>query len=88
MRFMLKRGRIIYSTKKLKIVAWVNDLMVNNPSMTIPTINCFPVMAIPTKTYTPRNDNEFKMDTDSATIGIDNICSLCISHIAEDLSVN
>ena len=41
-------------------------------------------MAMPTKTSTPRNDNEFKMDTDSATIGIDNRCSLCILHIAED----
>ena len=40
-------------------------------------------MAIPTKTSTPRNHNVFKMDNDSATIGIDNRCSLWISHIAE-----
>ena len=81
---MLKRRRIRYRTKKLKIGAWVNDLMVKNPSMTIPPINCFPVMAMPTKTSTPRNDNVFKIDTDSETIGIDNRCSLCISQIAED----
>ena len=84
MRCMLKRGRLKYRTKKLKIGAWVNELMVKNPSMTIPPINCFPVMVIPTKTSTPRNDNVFKMYTDSATIGIDNMCSLCISQIAED----
>ena len=84
MRCMLQKGRIRYRTKKLKIGAWVNDLMVNNPLMTIPPIKCFPVMAMPTKTPTPRNYNEFKMDTDSATIGIDNRCFLCISHIAED----
>ena len=41
-------------------------------------------MAMPTKTSTPSNDNLFKMDTESAKIGIDNRCSLCISHIAED----
>ena len=81
MRCMLKGGRIRFRTKKLKIGAWVNDLMVNNPLMTIPPINWFPVMAMPTKTYTPRNDNKFKMDTDSATKGIDNRCSLWISHI-------
>ena len=52
--------------------------------MTIPPINCFPVMEMPTKTSTPSNDNVFKMDTDSVTIGIYNRCSLCISHIAED----
>ena len=83
MRCMLKKGRLKFRTKKLKIGAWVNDLM-KNPSMTIPPINCFPVTAMPTKTSTPRNDNVFQMDTDSATIGIDNRCSLCISHIAED----
>ena len=38
---------------------------------------------MPTKTSTHRNDNVFKMYTDSSTIGIDNICSLCISHITE-----
>ena len=81
---MLKRGRLRYRSKKLKIRDWVNDLMVTNPSMKIPPIKYFPVMAMPTKTSTPRNDNVFKMDTDSATIGIDNRCSLCISHIAED----
>ena len=81
---MLKRGRLRYRTKNLKIGAYVNDLMVTNPLMKIHPIKCFPVMSIPTKTSTPRNDNVFKMDTDSATIGIDNRCSLCISHIAED----
>ena len=84
MRCKLKRGRLRYMTKKLKIGAWVNDLMVTNPSMIIPPINLFPVMVMPTKNYTPRNDNVFKMDTESATTGIDNRCSLCISHIAED----
>ena len=73
---MLKRGRIRYRTKKLKIGAWVNDLVANNPLMTILPIKCFPVMAIPTKNPTPRNDDGFKMDTDSATIGIYNRCSL------------
>ena len=62
----------------------MNDLMVNNPSMKIPLINCFDVMAMPTKNYTQRNDNKFKMNTDSATIGIDNRCSICISQISED----
>ena len=76
-------GRIRYSTKKLKIGDWVNDFMVNNPLMTIPPIKCFPVMVMPTKNSISRSDNEFKMDTDSATTGIDNIHSLCISHIAE-----
>ena len=52
--------------------------------MTIPTINCFPVMAMRTKNSTPINDDVFQMDTDSATIGIDNRCTLCISHNAED----
>ena len=42
------------------------------------------MMDIPTKTSTPINDNVFYMDTDSATIGIDNICTLGISHIVED----
>ena len=84
MRCMLKRVRLRYRTKNLKIGAWVNDLMVTNPLMTIPPINFFPVMEMPTKTSTPRNDDLFKMDTDSATIGIDNIYFLCISHIAED----
>ena len=83
MRCMLKRGRLRFRTKKLKIGAWVNDLMITNPSMKIPLINCFPVMAMPTKTSTPRNDNVFQMDTYSATIGIDNRCTLCISHITE-----
>ena len=84
MRCMLKSGRLRFITKKLKIGAWVNDLMIKNSSMTIYPINCFPVMAMPTKTSTPRNDNVFQMDTYSATIGIDNRCTLCISHIAED----
>ena len=65
----------------------MNDLMVKNPFMTIPPINYFPVMAVPTKTSTTRNDNVFKMDTDSATTGIDNRCSLCISQIAESVSI-
>ena len=80
---MLKRGRLRFRTKKLKIGAWVNDLMITS-SMTTPPINCYPVMAMPTKTSTPRNDNVVKMDTDSSTIGIANRCSLCISHVAED----
>ena len=80
---MLKRGILRYRTKKLKIGAWVNDLMVTNPLMTIPPINYFPVMAMSTKTSTPRNHNVFKMDNDPATIGIDNRCSLWITHIAE-----
>ena len=70
-------------TKSLKIGAWVNDLMVTNTLMKIPPINLSPVMAMPTKTFTPRNDYLFKIYTESATIGIDNRCSLCISHIAE-----
>ena len=61
----------------------MNDLMITS-SMATPPINCYPVMAMPTKTSTPRNDNVVKMDTDSSTIGIDNRCSLCISHVAED----
>ena len=81
---MLKRGRLIYRTKKLKIGAWVNDFMMTNTLMKIPLINCFPVMAMPTKTHTPRNDNVFKIDTESATIGIDNRCSICILNITED----
>ena len=52
--------------------------------MTIPPINRSPVMAMPTKTSTPRNVNVFQMDIDSANIGIDNRCNLCISHIYED----
>ena len=52
--------------------------------MTIPPINGFPLMAMPTKTSTPRNDNVFQMDTDSATIVIENRCTLCILKIAED----
>ena len=84
MRCMLKGGRLRFRTKKLKIGAWVNDSMIKNPSMAIPPINCFPVMDIPTKTSTPRNDNVFLMNKDSATIGIDNRCTLCISHIPED----
>ena len=83
MRCMLKRGRLRFRTKKLKIGAWVNVLMIKNPSMTIPPINCFTVMAIPTKTSTPINNHVFQMDTNSATIGTDNRCNLCISHIAE-----
>ena len=67
----------------MKIGACLNDLMVNNPSTTVPPINYLHVMAMPTKTSTARNDNEFKMDTDTETTGIDNRCSLCISHIAE-----
>ena len=84
MRCMLKMGIIIFRTKKLKIGAWVNDLMIKNPSMIIPPINCFPVMAMNTKTSTPRNDNVFHMDTYSATIVIENRCTLCILKIAED----
>ena len=83
MRCMLKRGRLRSRTKKLKIEAWVNDLMITNTSMTIPPINWFTVMAMPNKTSTPRNDNISQMDTDSATIGIDNRCTLCILHISE-----
>ena len=79
-----KSRRLRFRTKKLKIGAWVNDLMIKNPSMTIPPINFFPVMAMPTKTSTPRNDNVFHMDTDSEPIGIYSRCNLCISHIAED----
>ena len=83
MRCMLKRRRLRYRIKKLKIGTWVNDLMVTNTSMIIPPINWFPVMVMPTNSSISRSDNEFKMDTDSATTGIDNICSLCISHITE-----
>ena len=63
MRCMIKRGRLRFRTKKLKIRAWVNDLIITNPSTTIPPINFFTVMAMPTKTSTPRNDNVFQMNT-------------------------
>ena len=56
MRCMLKRGRLRFRPNNLKVGAWVNDLMIKNTSMTIPPINCYPVMTIPTKTYTPTND--------------------------------
>lgn len=64
MRCMLKRGRLKFRTTKLKRGAWVNGLMIINQSMITPPINCFLVMAMPTKTSTPRNDNVVKMDTD------------------------
>ena len=83
MRCKLKNARLRFRTKKLKIESWVNDLMITNQSMKIPPINCFPVVAMPTKTSTPINDNVFQMDKYSATIGIYNRCTLCISHIAE-----
>ena len=35
-------------------------------------------------TNAPRKDNSIRIDTDSAPIGIDNRCSLCISNVAED----
>ena len=84
MRCKLKNARLRFRTKKLKIEAWVNDLMITNQSMKIPPINCFPVVAMPTKTSNPINDTVFQMDTYSATIGIDNRCTLCILQIAEE----
>ena len=39
-------------------------------------------------TNTPRMDNIIRMDTDSVPIGIDNRCSLCISHVPEDFMGN
>ena len=83
MSCMLIGGRLRFRTNKLKIGAWVNELMLTNTSMTIPPIKCFPEMDMPTKTSTPINGNVFQIDTDSATIVIYNRCNLCISHILE-----
>ena len=48
-------------------------------------LKCFSVIAMSSKTTkTPRKNNTIRIDTDSAPIGIDNRCSLCISHVAED----
>ena len=35
-------------------------------------------------TKIPQRDNTIRVDTDSAPIGIDNRCSLCVSNVAED----
>ena len=83
MRFMLKRGTLRFRTKKFKIGAWVNNLTITNRYITIPPINCIPVIFMPKKTSTPRNDNVFQMYTYSATIGLENRCTLFILHIAE-----
>ena len=51
--------------------------------------NCLTDIATTAKTTnTPRMDNIIRMDTDSVPIGIDNRCSLCITHVPEEFVGN
>ena len=60
-----------------------------NSSMENPLATCLTAIAMTAKTTnTPIMDNIIRMDTDSVPIGIDNFCSLCISHVPEDFVGN
>ena len=81
-------GIIKYCPKKNKLGYWVNDLM-QHSSVTNPLATCLAARAMTAKTTnTPRMDNIIWMDTDSVPIGIENCCSLCISHVPEDFVGN
>ena len=88
LKYLKGIGKIKYCPKKNKLGNWVNDLM-HNSSMTNPLATCLTAIAMTAKTTnTPRMDNIIRMDTDSVPIGIDNRCSLCISHVPEDFVGN
>ena len=61
----------------------------HNSSITNPLATCLTAIDMTAKTTnTPRMDNIIRMDTTSVPIGIDNHCSLCISHVPEDFVGN
>ena len=82
-RYMRRRGRLKINPKRIKMSRWVNDLI--KRSMKIPEFTSEAVISMQTKTgKTDRKEHILRMDTDSAPIGIDNRCSLCISNKVED----
>ena len=88
LKYLKEIGKIKYCPKKNKLENWVNDLM-HNSSMTNPLATYLAAISMNTKTTnTPRMDNIIRMDKDSVPIGIDNRCSLCISHVPEDFVGN
>ena len=61
----------------------------HNSSMTNPLATCLTTIGMTAKTTnTPRMDNITQMDTNSVPIGINNCCSLCISHVPEEFVGN